>query len=100
MYGGLAVRLAREPAMKYLTGILLAILLSFSAVSSRTAAADFLTEPDAEHVTVFMACHQGSSIIELWWQARLGVASQVIELSYVDNGFLPGTFRQEALTPL
>lgn len=85
--------------MKYLTGMLLVALLAIGVVRPSSAAADFLTEPDAEHVAVFQDCYRGSTIIELWWKPRPSASVQVIDLSYVDNGFQPGTFRQEAFTP-
>jgi hypothetical protein len=85
--------------MKYLTSTFLVVLLAFGVARPRSAAADFLTQPDAEHVAFFQSCYQGAAIIELWWQARPDATVQVIDLSYVDNGFQPGTYREETFTP-
>src|SRR5687768_60090 len=86
--------------MKILTGILVLALVVLTALQSDPAAAGPLPEPDTEHVIVFHACYRGAAIIELWWKPRSDATHQVIDLSYFDNAFQPGTFREEAITHL
>ena len=79
--------------MKLISTLALSVVMLLLGISSASAWPD--PEPDAEHVTVFQACDSGAAIIELWWKARPDALVQVIDLSYVDNAFQQGTFREE-----
>src|SRR5438045_2687988 len=75
-----------------MTKLLLAGALIILAIIKSSLA---LAEPDPDQLIVFQSCHSGAPVIELWWRPRSDATMQVIDLSYVDNAFQSGTFRQE-----